>query len=85
MRRRRKGNGCTPCLVLAPNGVMFTAALPAYLYSATSTEREKASRIFGDGQARIEDAVSVRIRAYSQLWLDSAAGKEYGTRYIKAK
>ena len=64
---------------------MFTAALLAYLHSATSSELEKASIIFDKGQARIETAASVRIRAYAQLWLDSAAGEEYASRYIKAK
>ena len=65
--------------------VMFAATLPTYLTSATSTERNKASRIFEDGQASIEDQVSMRIRAYSQMWLESPGGIEYETRYGKAK
>ena len=64
---------------------MFTAALPAYLRSATSSKLEKMSIIFDKGQARIETALSVHIRAYAQLWLDSAAGEEYASRYIMAK
>lgn len=64
---------------------MFTVALPAYLRSTTSSELEMASIIFDEGQAQIETALDLRIRAYTQLWLDSAAGEEYASKYIKAK
>ena len=64
---------------------MFTAALPLYLVSAINLERLKASKVFEDSQALIEDRVVKRIRAYSQMWLKSHGGIEYETRYGKAK
>ena len=64
---------------------IFTAALPPYLNSASTTEHRKAREIFEECQALVEDQIAVRIRAYAQMWLQSPRGSNYETRYGKAK
>lgn len=64
---------------------MFVQASPAYVSTGTAIDRRRTSGIFKECGKVVETRVVDCMRAYAQMWIDSAEGAKNKSRYVHAK